>query len=119
MDKENTNKLSKAHFKVYLQNLSDKIGTVDFQLAYKASSEAFDDVWYDSGCEEKGSISWHSVKPLIAKLIEHDAAIQKEQAEEAAERQVRLDDFNRRKADKERKRQEKLAQEAKENAEDN
>lgn len=73
LDKGNTGKLNKECIQLYIKNLSAKVGTQEFKWAEKVSEEAFDEVWYDFGCEESGNMSWHSVKPFIAKIIEKEA----------------------------------------------
>jgi hypothetical protein len=54
-------------------------------------------------------MSWHSVKPFIAKLILKEAELSQEREQQDREREVRLEDYRRKVAERERKRAEKLA----------
>jgi hypothetical protein len=106
-DTEKTQKLTKEVTRKYLNQLSAKLGHDHFKAAAKSSDEAFDDVWNEFGCDETGYLSWHSVKDMIMKLLDHDRKISSQKGIEDVERQKRLDDFNRRKDEKLRRRAEK------------
>lgn len=73
LDKENTLKLNKKDTRLYLASLAKNISSEEFIQAAKVSDEAFDDIWYEFGISENGYLSWHSIKPMIARLLVHEA----------------------------------------------
>lgn len=106
-DTEKTQKLTKEVTKKYLNELAVKLGHDHFKKAAKCSNEAFDDVWHEFGCDETGYLSWHSARDMVIKLLDNDKKISSQKGIEDVERQKRLDDFNRRKDEKLRRRAEK------------
>lgn len=50
------------------------------------SDETFDDVWHEMGCSASGIMSWHSVKPMLHKLIQQEEILAAEQRVLAEER---------------------------------
>ena len=73
-----------------------------------------DDVWFELDPEKTGYISWHAVKPFIARLVAHEAELDEERRVAAEERAVRLAEYNRVKAERERRRREEEAKAAEE-----
>mgnify|MGYP000871667859 FL=1 len=71
-----------------------------------------DDVWFELDPNGTGYISWHSVKPFIARLVAHEAELEEERKVAAEERAVRLAEYNRVKAERERRRREEEAKAA-------
>lgn len=61
------------------------------------------------GCTDSGTISWHSIKPFLTKLIEIESLLNEDRGVLESERQARLDEFNKRLAEKQRKKEEKEA----------
>jgi hypothetical protein len=55
-----------------------KIGSPDFKTAARVSEECLNDVWFELDPDDVGYISWHMVKPFIARLVEHEAELQEE-----------------------------------------
>lgn len=105
LDKENTLKLNKSDTKLYLKSLAEKIGSDQFKQAAKVSDEAFDDVWFDFGTGETGNISWHKLKPMIEKLLVHEAELKVERQVETTENMRRYDEWSYKAAVKTRKKE--------------
>ena len=59
MDKENKMKLKRADVLKYLTRVSEEVEHPFAKEAAGCSSQCFDDVWHDLGCEETGYLSWH------------------------------------------------------------
>lgn len=82
------------------------------------TKECFEDVWYDTDTEKSGFISWHKIKPFMAKLLERQVEIDKEEKALADENKKRFAEYQKRKeARAERKRLEeerRLAEEEEE-----
>ena len=72
------------------------------------------DVWFELDPENTGYVSWHAVKPFIARLVAHEGELEEERRIAAEERAVRLADYNRVKAERERRRREEEAKAAEE-----
>jgi len=72
------------------------------------------DVWFELDPEDTGYVSWHAVKPFIARLVAHEAELEEERRIAADERAVRLASYNRDKAERERRRREEEAKAAEE-----
>lgn len=72
LDKEGSLKLPKDKVKAYLKSLATTFKTDMFVKAAAASDETFDEVWHDMGCSSTGLMSWHSVKPMLHRLIEQE-----------------------------------------------
>lgn len=92
-----------------------EIGSADIKIAAKASEECLNDVWFELDSTDSGFISWHKVKALIARIVEHTAELAEEKRLLEEERAADLADYNKRKAERaERKRleAERLAAEA-------
>ena len=116
VDTENRAKLDRATFIQYFKLLSVKIGQADFKVAARVSEECLDNVWFELDPDNTGYISWHAVKPFIARLVGHEAELEDERRITAEERAVRLAEYNRVKADRERRRREEEAARAAEEA---
>ena len=114
VDTDNRAKLDRTGFIQYFKLLSVKIGQSDFKTAARVSQECLDNVWFELDPEGTGYISWHAVKPFIARLVAHEAELEEERRIAAEERAVRLAEYNRVKAERERRRREDEAKAAEE-----
>ena len=114
-DVDSHNKLNRVQFQTYFSKLAKKIGRADFKLAAKASSECLDDIWFELDKSDSGYISWHSVKPFIARIVEHSAELEEQTKILNEERAAALKEYNHRKqvrAEQKRQEQRKLELEA-------
>ena len=114
VDTDKRAKLDRPNFIQYFKLLSVKIGQADFKTAARVSEECMDDVWFELDPEKTGYISWHAVKPFIARLVAHESELDEERRVAAEERAVRLAEYNRVKAERERRRREDEAKAAEE-----
>ena len=54
-----------------------------------------DDVWFELDPDSTGYVSWHMVKPFIARLVAHETELEEERRIAAENRAVRLAEYNR------------------------
>jgi pullulanase/glycogen debranching enzyme len=71
LDTENSLKLKKDAIRKYFSHLALKIGNPEFEAVNKVDDECFNDVWYEFDQNETGYLSWHTIKPMITRLLEH------------------------------------------------
>lgn len=71
LDKEKCLKLKKDDIRKYFNHLAIKISSTEFQAVNKVDDECFNDVWAEFDTNEAGFMSWHLIKPMIKRLLEH------------------------------------------------
>lgn len=106
LDKENALKLKKQDIRKYFNHLAVKINSDEFKAVNKVDDECFNDVWLEFDTNETGFMSWHLIKPMISRLLEHMEKLTEERSIAAAERQVRLDEYNKKVAERKARKEE-------------
>ena len=88
VDKQNCMKLERSPMRDYFKLLHTEMGN-QFQHAASISEECFEDVWHEMDFNETGCITWHQVKPFIARAAIHEDELAEERrlAEEERIRQ--------------------------------
>lgn len=76
-----------AHFQ---QNSAEFQYQNDFEVAANVTEECFEDVWHEMDFNETGFITWHQVKPFIARVNVHEVELAEERriAEEEKAREL-------------------------------
>lgn len=69
-----------------------------FKHAASISEECFEDVWHEMDFNETNCITWHQVKPFIARAAIHEDELAEERRL-AEEERKRLEEEKRRKAE--------------------
>ena len=103
-----SNKLNKSDCQKYFQLLHEKIqGAGDnFYYASHCTPECLEEVWYEFDINETGSVSWHVMKPMIERIVEHDRFMREEKRLFDEKQKRRRDEHDRKVAE----RIEKIAQ---------
>lgn len=100
----------------YFKLLKLKMGD-SFDHAVNATEECFEDVWYEFDFEETGFITWHQMKPFIARIAVHEAELAEERRLAEEERQHQIAEAKRKAEEEEEARrleEERLAKEGEE-----
>jgi len=88
-----------------------------FNHAATVSEECFEDVWHEMDFEETGYLTWHQVKPFIARIAVHEEELAEERRLAEEERQRQIEEAKRKaeeEAEAKRLEEERLAREAEE-----
>ncbi len=78
VDKDSKMKLDKMDFVKYFKLLAAKMGGNDFVTAGNVTHECMEDIWFEMDKDNTGYVSWHSVKPFIARIVAHEAELEKD-----------------------------------------
>ena len=71
IDKEDKMKLNRDDLMTYFKQLHKQMGD-QFKGAGEVSEECYDDVIHEMDFSRSGYISWHQVKPFIARIEVHE-----------------------------------------------
>ena len=101
IDVDNKGKIDQDCLKTYLNNLSAKFGTPDLKRAASFTEECFLDVWCEIDFRKTGYITWHQIKPFLKRGLEHQLELEEEIRLFEEDRQIKINDVNKRIEEKE------------------
>jgi hypothetical protein len=71
-------KLNIAELRKYFKKVALKIKSTNFKTACTCSDECLTDIWFEFDKEETGFVSWHMIKPIMSRLVDHDSILTEE-----------------------------------------
>lgn len=106
-------KLDRENMLSYFKMLYKEMGAA-YKGAAEVSEECFEDVWHETDLKETGYVTWHQVKPFIARIVQHEFELSEERRIAEEERQRILAEKKRRQEELEAARREAEEREARE-----